>query len=208
MSDVLPYTEQCEHCGRFTIIHTRTKYSYSMDDGDFGSGYKETVTWSIKQCAICDGITVIEDHDYDEDGVLWGESKIHYPVTKISPNNLPDAVMKAYEAALKVRHVEPNACAVLVGRTLEAACNHEKAQGKVLADKLNYLAKTGRIPNTLADMAQYLKELRNLGAHADEDEVTEEDVPIILDFVEAILEYLYIAPAKVEAVRARIKKTS
>jgi hypothetical protein len=55
-------------------------------------------------------------------------------------------------------------------------------------------------------MALHLKELRNLGAHDAEDEVTQEDVPIIVDFLKAILEYLYIAPAKIEAVRARLNK--
>jgi hypothetical protein len=47
-----------------------------------------------------------------------------------------------------------------------------------------------------------VKELRNLGAHDAEDEITEADVPIILDFLEAILEYLYVAPARVAAVQA------
>lgn len=45
-----------------------------------------------------------------------------------------------------------------------------------------------------------------MGAHDAEDTVTEEDVPIILDFLEAILEYLYVAPAKIAAVQARQKK--
>ena len=38
------------------------------------------------------------------------------------------------------------------------------------------------------------------------DDVTEEDVPIILDFLEAILEYLYVAPAKVAALQVRLTK--
>lgn len=55
-------------------------------------------------------------------------------------------------------------------------------------------------------MADQLKQLRNLGAHADDDEITEEDVPIIIGFLEIILEYLYVAPAKIAAVQARLKK--
>jgi hypothetical protein len=106
-----------------------------------------------------------------------------------------------------VRYVEPNAFAVMVGRTLETACNHENAQGRDLTTKLNHLASTGRIPKTLADMAHQLRQIRNLGAHDAEDEVTEADVPIIQDFLEAILEFLYVAPAKIAAVQARLKKT-
>ncbi len=57
-------------------------------------------------------------------------------------------------------------------------------------------------------MAHQIRQIRNLGAHADEDdEVTGADVPIMLDFLEAILEYLYVAPAKIAAVQVRLKKT-
>ena len=73
--------------------------------------------------------------------------------------------------------------------------------------KGSFLANDGRIPNTLAEMAQQLKKLRNLGAHDAEDEVTNEDVPTIISFLEAILKYLYVAPAKIGTVRARLKKS-
>jgi hypothetical protein len=53
-------------------------------------------------------------------------------------------------------------------------------------------------------MTQQLRAIRNLGAHAAEDEVSESDVPAILDFVGAIVEYLYVAPAKIDAVEERL----
>ena len=105
-------------------------------------------------------------------------------------------------------NIEPNSFAVQMGRTLEAVCNYEKAAGKTLSDRLNNLVSSGRIPPTLAQMAQQLRQIRNLGAHDVDDEVSEQDVPIILDFVEAVLEYLYVAPAKIAAVQARLNKTS
>ena len=118
---------------------------------------------------------------------------------------MPEKVERRFSSALRVQHVEPNAFAVMVGKTLEAVCNHEKIEGKTLSDKLNKLATSGRIPLILAQMAQQLRQIRNLGAHDAEDEITDEDVPIILDFLEAILEYLYVAPAKIAAVQARLK---
>ena len=132
---------------------------------------------------------------------------ILYPSLKTPLSNLPPLVERRYQAALKVRNIAPSACALLVGRTLEAVCNHEKAVGRTLADKMNNLLTSNRIPKTLAEMAGQLRQIRNLGAHDAQDEVIEEDVPIILDFVEAILEYLYVAPAKIAAVKARLKQT-
>lgn len=118
--------------------------------------------------------------------------------------NLPIDIEKKYKAALKVRNIEPNACAVLVGRTLEAICNHEAAPGRTLADKINNLLNSNRLPQTLAEMAGQLRQIRNLGAHDAEDEVNKDDILVILDFLEAILEYLYVAPAKIEALRTRL----
>jgi len=94
----------------------------------------------------------------------------------------------------------------MIGRTLEVICHHEKAKGRVLADKIKDLADSGRIPQILASMAGQLRLIRNLAIHADEDsyEVKEKDVPIIHEFVDAILEYLYIAPAKIAQLQKRI----
>jgi hypothetical protein len=88
---------------------------------------------------------------------------------------------------------------------LEVVCLQEGATGKNLVERLTVLADSGRIPGPLAHMAQQLRQIRNLGAHAATDEVRAADVPVILEFGEAILEYLYRAPAKVAAVSDRLK---
>jgi hypothetical protein len=124
-------------------------------------------------------------------------------LTEAAP--LPDVVSKDYEAALLVRHIEPNAYAVLVGRLLERICQEQGIAGKEpLARKLQRLAEGGAIPPVLAEMADQLRQIRNLGAHAEAGEVADEDVPVIAEFIEAIVEYLYRAPAKVETVRQRL----
>jgi len=55
-------------------------------------------------------------------------------------------------------------------------------------------------------MALQLKEIRNLGAHADAtgDEVKGSDIPVIRDYMDAILEYLFVAPARITALEARL----
>lgn len=201
--------EICGHCGNKTTweLHepyvTDKKYPYGTHE------LSEVIEYITLMCTTCSQPTLLLTRKiYEEvDAQLHREiSETLYPKVNKQLNNLPEAIERRYSSAIKVRFIEPNACAVLVGRTLEAACNHEQAQGGSLAQKLNYLAQNGRIPNTLAEMARQLKELRNLGAHDAEDEVTEEDVPIMLDFLEAILEYLYVAPAKIEAVRTRLTR--
>jgi Domain of unknown function (DUF4145) len=194
----------CGHCGNKTTFEERGNY-YTQEPilNDERKIVWETISWHLFECKTCSKPTLIE---LTPDKPPFEVQRTLYPSIQTKLTNLPQKIERAYTAAIKVKNIEPNACAVLVGRTLEAACNHEEAQGRTLAQKLNYLAQNGRIPNTLAERARQLKELRNLGAHDAEDEVTERDVPIILDFLEAILEYLYVAPAKIEAVRARLTR--
>lgn len=190
----------CGHCGNKTTFEERGNY-YTREPvlNDERKIVWETISWHLFECQTCLKPTLIEVTP-DNDTPPFKVQRTLYPSIQTKLTNLPQKIERAYTAAIKVKNIEPNACAVLVGRTLEAACNHEEAQGRNLAQKLNYLAQNGRIPNTLAEMARQLKELRNLGAHDAEDEVTEQDVPIILDF----LEYLYVAPAKINAVQARL----
>ena len=135
-------------------------------------------------------------------------NKILYPQDKTIEHQwvLPYRVSLAYNAALRVQKADPGAFAIMVGRTLEEICRHEKAKGKVLADKIKSLADSGRMPQVLAEMIEQLRLLRNLAAHANEDDyvVEEEDVPIIREFIDAILEYLYIAPTKITHLQDRI----
>jgi len=212
----------CGHCGKpaaFTVRAEWKKDDVAIIDSPHNEG-QEIITWRIFECAGCKHPTLAEtrdlyefvDHEiYAGVELVSSETIIHFPgdkAAKLPLTNLPEPIEKKYKAALRVQDIEPSACAVLAGRTLEAICNYENAIGKSLSEKLNNLVGLERIPKTLAEMAHQLRQIRNLGAHDAEDEVTEEDVPIILDFLEAILEYLYVAPAKIAAVQARLKKTS
>jgi hypothetical protein len=143
----------------------------------------------------------------------WSDNnKILYPQDKIIEDQwmLPYRVAQAYSAALRVQKADAGAFAIMVGRTLEEICHNEKAKGKVLADKIKSLADSGRIPQVLADMFMQLRLLRNVAAHVSEDgyEVKEEDVPIIRQFMDAILEYLYIAPMKITRLQDRVSGKS
>lgn len=203
---------QCDHCGRRTTFTIRDKYTFFTDAAEFPYSEKSFISWSIMQCRECLRPTCTESSQIvngELTQVIVGpKTTILYPAEKTPLTNLPEAIEKKYMEALKIRNISPSSCAVQVRRRLEAICIHENAQGKVLAQKLKNLADSNRIPQTLADVASHLKQLGNLGAHFDEDEVSKEDVPIILDFLELLLEYLYVAPAKIEEVKNRLSGQS
>jgi hypothetical protein len=127
-----------------------------------------------------------------------------YPSPNQTPKALPKRVAKAYEAASRVRNIDPNAFAVLLGRVLDHVCEDRGATGKTLYNCLNDLATKGEIPQKLADMAHRLRDLRNVGAHANLGELTQTEIPILDDLCRAVLEYVYSAPELVARVNKRL----
>jgi hypothetical protein len=129
-----------------------------------------------------------------------------YPSRAKTLSGLPLAVQKSYDAAFRVRHIDPNAYAVLIGRVLEIICDDRKADGHTLNEKLADLAKRGEIPTKLVDVAHGLRNLRNVGAHAGLGELTEAEVPILDDLCQAILAYVYSAPELARKAAEHFKK--
>jgi hypothetical protein len=117
-------------------------------------------------------------------------------------SDLPQRVRRRYVDMLDMLHA-PDAFAVRAGRLLEAVCleqgvPREDASGRRqdLNARLGVLVRTGHVPKALADQAHLVREYRNLGGHDEDLEPTAADVPLIRDFVEALLDFLYWGPAK------------
>lgn len=204
----------CLHCGALTMLQIRTECTYAVNEENY-AGTKDInrIKWTLLQCPECSEPTLLQTHQVTKreypGGGSWktttGAIKALYPFEKQVSPDLPEPIGKLYAEAVKVRLLSPSSCAVLVRRTLEAVCKDKNAVGRTLADQLRNLADAGKVPQPLVDIARQLKQLGNLGAHFDvNDNVTSEDVPLILDFVELLLEYLYVAPAKIQAVRDRL----
>ena len=171
---------QCGHCGKLTVFEVRgegnkngAKIDYNYHDG------QDITTWRILECQRCKKPTLEEvetSYEFKMDDVYGWMEPVSFEITTLYPGakapltNLPQTVEKRYLAALKVQDAEPSAFAVLIGKTLEAVCNHEGVAGKMLGEKLHNLIRLERIPPTLAQMAQQINQIRNLGAHDKEDD--------------------------------------
>lgn len=115
-------------------------------------------------------------------------------------------IKDAYETSLKVRVIDANAYAVLLGRILEMVCEDRKATGSSLQKRLEDLATRGEISDRLVAVAHNLRQLRNVGAHASLVELTHDEVPILDDLCKAILEYVYSVPYLIDKAEKQIKR--
>lgn len=203
---------RCGHCGNIAPLAIRARDSrIATNEEDQGIGpYKFTwdagEVFEIAQCPACAGTLLLKYiyHEYlTDEGV---EYQILYPLDRGMPAGLPDAISKAYDAAQRVKNIEANAFGVLLRRVMEIVCIDRGAQGRNLSQQLQDLAGRGEIPAKLVDVANGIRNLGNVGAHAGVGELTTAEVSILDDLTRAILEYVYSAPLLAKKAEERLQK--
>lgn len=207
---VKPRILVCGHCGNRSPMESKGQAQhvtvYGTDPRYTDEDYRY---WDLFVCPVCARPLLVETFctTFEQDPIAgcWpSHTNVLYPSEAVDTDGLPDKVKVALLEALRLRQVSPNAFAVMLGRLLEIICEDKQAHGDNLVAQLGYLAGQGEIPQRLAEMAHKLRILRNFGAHAGPNDLGPQDVPILVDFTEVILEYIYRAPKKLEAMQRRI----
>lgn len=87
--------------------------------------------------------------------------------------------------------------------TLEGICRHYQTKSQYLGPGLRELRERGMIDGRLFRWAEELQKSRNIGAHATGEKVSKQDARDLLDFTNAICEYIFVLTAKFEAFMKR-----
>lgn len=208
MADVKRQTTsfvQCGHCGNRAPMEIVAEY-YLSTKATYDAPLEEGYLHELLLCLTCKQVTLLKS--FSSDFMDGTNSKVEtlYPSALLNLSGLPHQIQQAYETAMKIRTIDANAYAVLIGRILEMICEDRQAIGKDLYHKLSDLAAKGEIPDKLVGVADSLRQLRNFGAHASRGELTREEIPILDDLCRAILEYVYNAPHLVEKAEQRLKR--
>ena len=175
---------KCEHCGNVSPMqilfkHSIYKHQYeTIEDHTYCRTDEDIYNGLL--CPACKQVVLQVLHTSDDiDPDDWFTRTL-YPQPETIGKYLPKAINSAYEAAGKVRRIDANAYAVLLGRVVEIICQDRQAKGESLHDKLQDLADRGEIPARLVDMAHGLRQLRNVGAHADLGELNASEIPVLM----------------------------
>jgi hypothetical protein len=182
----------------------KTLYDSPEDEYYYDRQPDEGYQYNLLLCLACKEVTLWKYFEAEYEGPEDNPIETLYPLTKSRLSGLPYRIQNAYEIALKVRVIDANAYAVLLGRILEMVCEDREAKGRDLFKKLQDLAEKGEIPAKLVGVADNLRHLRNVGAHASLGELTKDEIPILDDLCRAILEYVYSAPYLAEKAEQRL----
>ena len=197
---------QCPHCFNAVAMEVVASYSNVCER----TTEKLDVIWDeghiyqVLKCPACSEVTFQRSY-YHSILTEYSESETLYPTSAKEILGLPPKIKTGYQAALKVKSIDANAYAVLLGRVLELLCVDKGAEGNTLYLKFLDLNNKEIIPKSLADMAQSLRAFRNIGAHAELGDVTSEEIPFLEDLACAILEYVYSGPELIAIAQRRLE---
>jgi hypothetical protein len=134
---------------------------------------------------------------------LWPKPAISNRL--LLPTNVGDSLEEA-EKCYNARAY--SACAVMCGRSLEAVWQNYETKSKTIAGGLRELRERKIIDDRLYEWGEVLRQQRNFGAHATGENITKEDVRDVLDFANAICEYVIVLSEKFERFKKRQEKKS
>ncbi len=155
--------------------------------------------YTLVTCPRCGGASVIEHNAPDEGPALI--RAFPDPGSEVSVRNLPSDVERFYRGAIRVLEAgEPDAAAVQLRRTLEAAAAQRGVNTGTLIQRIEKLIEKGLITTEFSAVLQHVRRLGNLGAHADDEPVEEEAARRALRFTTAVLRNLFEIPAELEAI--------
>ncbi len=195
----------CGHCGTTTLMELAADFKKSKAKT---RELYDVNNWKLLFCPVCSNAILLHSCFLENE---WGNHsepnyEVLYPTWGKQILGLPDDVALEYQSACEVRKVNSNAFGVIIGRVIDKVCIDRGATGETFYKRIESLADMGEIPKRLSDMAHNLRKLRNIGAHADLGELTDDEVPVLDDLCRAILEYVYAAPQLIEQVELRLEE--
>jgi hypothetical protein len=185
------------------MLRHRYQTQWYGSDGKLVDGPSPDCETIVTICETCDEVLLYDGIAEDE---VDARPQLQWPRDIRLDKAVPSVVAHVYEEASKIKHVAPNAFAVMIRRALEALCEDRGVGSGSLAKRLESLASRGEIPQLLAEMSDTLRTLGNIGAHASSDSVTAPQTWAMDDFFRAVVEYVYVAPSKLAEFKGQLKQ--
>lgn len=202
---------KCFHCGNETLMRQTGEYQWGSSDIEYDD-LNFHYTYEMFVCPVCHKVTLRET--YGDETMMepnhcgemeWYSKKtILFPINSIESGSIPPKVKEAFEAALKTEGIDKNVCLMALRRTLELILKDKGATKWGLKDKIEEIAARGLLPDTLKEASSLTKILGDSAAHDKDLEIDQHDVESMAEFIEFIIDYLYIIPDKINTYKERL----
>lgn len=174
----------------------------------------EVRSWLAMSCPRCAGMVFVEveilsSHSLADDAELRPTMPIRelraVPEGKHKQyqiNHLPEDVERFFSDALRVMDAGvPDAAAVQLRRTLEAAAAHKGASKKTLVQSVEQMIADGLVTKDFGDVLTHVRKLGNIGAHYSDERLTAAEVGRALSFTTQFLRNVFEVPGELKSLK-------
>lgn len=197
----------CPTCN--AIVEIGVLFSYTSDiewKDELQNNGTEVI---LSKCLNCQSPFLIE-HDFAniEEHSWNNDERQLYPIEdNIALKNAPKLVINPYKEAQKCFRVQAYEATVIMCRKgIEGICSDKGVDKGSLADKLKALKENGTIEDTFYKWLNILRLIGNDGAHSHGGSITKQDALDSLNFLDALITYLYHLVDQYNKLNARRKK--
>jgi hypothetical protein len=157
-------------------------------------------SFSVITCPRCGGAIMIETSPPNTPQAVLSVTPAAESITL---KHLPSDVEEFYRGAIRVLDAGvPDAAAVQLRRTLEAAAAHHEIDSGALVQRIQKLIDKGLITTQFGDVLHHIRKVGNVGAHASDERVDEPTARLALRFTTQVLINLFEIPAELDQLQA------
>lgn len=195
---------ECPHCAARSNFIPR--YNLTVHTGDYEYGFQTDLHY-LCQCSYCNDVVYVKYWKVDVDPDWHLQYETHYPLAShVYGENVPAQIYAAsYEASKCLNASAFLATAVMCRRTIEAIVKDQGAdKATSLAAAIKSLVAEKSLPSAMGALADLVRLVGNIGAHASREEVTREQAHDMFNLTRTLIDALYVTPGKVSDMRQRL----
>lgn len=170
----------------------------------------DTTLYVLGKCPVCKSVILSSSYwsGFDGENEIWADGVREWPYPELSGDTkLPKIVAVSLHEARKCFNAGCYlAATVMCGRALEGICVAHKTETYNLSRSLDELLRREIIDKKLHKWGHATRTLRNLAAHATEEEISKDDAQDLLEFTKATCDYVFVLTERFEAFMKRNSK--
>jgi len=156
----------------------------------------------------------VNDCLINEDKINWLFARPKVYTRDLCPQEVPNGIKEDYLEACLVLADSPKASAALSRRCLQnLLIDAESVKQKNLYDQIQEVIDSGKLPSQIAEAIDAVRNIGNFAAHPIKSKNTGEIVQVEpeeaewnLDVLEALFDFYYVQPAKLQSKRDELNK--
>lgn len=192
---------ECKNCEAIVNAEEICNYSIKVIETEYL--IEVLIVYRLLKCPKCERPLLTMQQSIENEK-LNDPTPIYPPSGKQVNPSLPKPLKSSYQEALQCFKARAfTASAIMCRKTVEGICDEHGIEPGRLKNRLEKMKENGIIENRLFEWAEVLRDSGNKAAHEINITISRQDASDIIDFTDALLEYVFTLNDKFNEFQAR-----